>query len=212
MSATTHRTLRIAVADDEPDMRLFFTELLPALGHQVVAVAGTGRELVEKCRAARPDLVITDIKMPDLDGLAAAREVNRDGPVPVVLVTGHPDVDPLGAAGGEYVMASLAKPVKPADLQAAVALAVARFEQFQQLAREAADLKQALEDRKVVERAKGAVGRRTGVPEDEAYRRMRKTASDHNKKMAEVAADILRAEQVFKDLEAEPGPPRRTPT
>jgi two-component system, response regulator PdtaR len=194
--------LRIAVADDEPDMRLFFTELLPALGHQVVAVAATGRELVRQCREVHPDLVITDIKMPDLDGLIAAREVNRDGPVPVVLVTGHPEVDPLGQVGAEYVMAYLAKPVKPVDLQAAIALAVARFEQFQQLTKEAADLKQALEDRKVVERAKGAVVRRTGSPEDEAYRRMRNLASNANKKMAEVAADILRAEQVFRDLEA----------
>lgn len=195
------RALRIAVADDEPDMRQFFAELLPPLGHEVVAVAETGRELVRRCRDARPDLVITDIKMPDLDGLAAARELNQDGAVPVILVTGHPEGDPFDQVGAGYVMAYLVKPVKPADLQAAIALATLRFEHFRHLAQEAAGLRQALEDRKLVERAKGAVMRRVGVPEEEAYRRMRKFASDRNLKLAEVAQQIWAADAVFRDLD-----------
>ena len=93
------RALRIAVADDEPDMRLFFRELLPHLGHEVVAEAATGRELVEGCRRAGPDLVITDVRMPDGDGIQAAAEVNRDGRVPVILVTAHHDADVLAGAG-----------------------------------------------------------------------------------------------------------------
>jgi response regulator NasT len=196
------RPLRIAVADDEPVMRQFFAELLPPLGHDVVVVAETGRELVGRCREARPDLVITDIKMPDLDGLAAARELNRDGPVPVILVTGHPEGDPFEQVGAGYVMAYLVKPVKPPDLQAAIALATLRFEHFRHLAQEAADLRQALEDRKLVERAKGAVMNRVAVAEEEAYRRMRKYASDRNLKLAEVADKIWAAETVFRDLEA----------
>src|SRR5438067_13522038 len=89
------RSLRIVVADDERDTRQFFQELLAHLGHEVVAVAETGRELVEQCRAAHPDLVITDIKMPDMDGIQAAAEVNRDNPVPVILVTGYHEADLL---------------------------------------------------------------------------------------------------------------------
>ncbi len=77
------RALRIAVADDEPDVRDDFRWALPRLDHQVVAVAQTGRELVERCRATRPDLVITDIKMPDLDGIEAAVAIGRDEPVPI---------------------------------------------------------------------------------------------------------------------------------
>src|SRR4051812_37813420 len=151
------QSLRIAVADDEPDMLLFFRELLPRLGHELVAEAATGKELVERCRAAHPDLVITDIKMPDMDGLEASAEVNRDAQVPVILITAHHDADVLARARAGHIMSSLAKPVKPVDLQAAIRLALVRFEHFRALAKETADLKQALEDRKVIERAKGAV-------------------------------------------------------
>jgi response regulator NasT len=200
MTTTTERPLRIAVADDEPDMRLFFRELLPHLGHEVVAEAATGRELVEGCRGARPDLVITDIKMPDMDGIQAAAEANRDGRVPVILITAHHEAETLARAGADYVMAYLAKPVKPVDLGAAVRLTMARFGHFQALAKEATDLRQALDDRKLVERAKGAVMRRLGVDEEEAYRRLRKLASNRNHKLAEVAHQLLAAEEVFRDL------------
>src|SRR5690349_6720199 len=107
------RSLRIAVADDERDMRQFFQELLPHLGHEVVAVAENGQELVQQCRATDPDLVIADIKMPDVDGIEAAAEVNRQKPVPVILVTAHHDAEVLAGAGVEAVMAYLVKPVKP---------------------------------------------------------------------------------------------------
>jgi AmiR/NasT family two-component response regulator len=193
--------LRIAVADDEPDMLLFFREVLPRLGHEVVAEASTGAELVRGCAGARPDLVITDIRMPDRDGLDAAAEVNREGHVPVILITGLPDADFLDRGGGEYIMACLAKPVKPADLQAAIRIAMLRFEHFQTLAREAADARQALEDRKVIERAKGAVVRRVGVDEEEAFRRLRKQASDRNRKLIDVSRLVLEAEEVFRHFE-----------
>ena len=94
--------LRIAVADDEPEMRQFFQELLPATGHQVVGIVETGRQLVECCRLHRPDLVITDIKMPDMDGIEAAAVVNRERTVPVVLVSGHIERELLARCGAEY--------------------------------------------------------------------------------------------------------------
>src|SRR5947208_5589333 len=98
----TNRPLRIAVADDERDMLQFFKEVLPQLGHEVVAAAATGRELVERCREARPDLVITDIRMPDMDGIEAAAAVNRERQVPVILVTAHPEVDFLAHGGATH--------------------------------------------------------------------------------------------------------------
>jgi response regulator NasT len=195
------RPLRIAVADDEPDTRQFFQELLPHLGHDVVAVAENGRQLVERCRARRPDLVITDIRMPDGDGLRAAAEVNREGPVPVILVTGYPDSDLPAVVGADYVMAYLSKPTKAVDLQAAINLAMLRFGHFQALAKEAADLRQALEDRKAVERAKGIAMRRVGLDEQEAFRRLRKLASDGNRRLVEVAHAVLAADEVFQALE-----------
>ncbi len=117
--------LRIAVADDEPDMREYFSKILPRLGHEVVAVAATGTELVEQCRRARPDLIITDIKMPDMDGLDAAAEICRERPVPVILVTGYQDRHHRRRARQPHVRVYLVKPIKRVDLEASIAAATA---------------------------------------------------------------------------------------
>ncbi len=150
-----NRALRIAVADDEPDMRDYFRKILPRLGHQVVSAAATGRELLEQCREAKPDLVITDIKMPDMDGIDAAVQMYRERPVPVVLVSAFHDAELIARAEADHILGYLVKPIKQSDLEPTIALAMRRFEQFEALRREAADLRQALEDRKVIERAKG---------------------------------------------------------
>jgi two-component system, response regulator PdtaR len=193
--------LRIAVADDERDMRQFFQELLPCMGHQVVAVAETGRQLAEFCRDGQPDVVITDIKMPDMDGIEAAAAVNHEREVPVVLVSAHTEGDLLARSGAEYIMSYLVKPVKPADLQAAITLAVARFEQYQRVRAEAASLRQSLEDRKIIEQAKGIVMHRLRIGEPEAYHRMRKLSSQHNWKLIDMARRLLDAEKIFRSLE-----------
>jgi response regulator NasT len=194
------RPLRIAVAEDERDTREYLQEILQRLGHQVAAAAN-GRQLVEQCRALQPDLLITDIKMPDLDGIDAAVQVSADRPVPAILVSGHHDAELLERAGADHIMAYLIKPVSQADVEAAIALAMRRFEQHMAARKEAADLKQALEDRKVIERAKGIIMRRLGVGEDEAYRRLRKLASDRNLKLVVMGQSILRADEVFEALE-----------
>src|SRR5262245_46158273 len=124
-------SLRIAVADDEPDMRDYFARILPRLGHEVVAVACTGSELVAACRELRPDLVITDIRMPDMDGIEAAALLHRASPVPVVLVSAYQDPELIGRAEADHVMGYLVKPVKQADLQPAIMLALRRFGQMQ---------------------------------------------------------------------------------
>ena len=105
------------------------------LGHQVVAVAKDGRELVEQCRTAHPDLVITDIKMPDMDGIDAATQIYRNGPIPVILVSAYHDPEFIRRAEADHILAYLVKPIKQADLEPAIAIAMRRFEQFQALAR-----------------------------------------------------------------------------
>ena len=102
MNAPTRR-LRIAAADDDRDMQQFFQEVLPHLGHEVVAMVATGRELAERCRATNPDLVITDVKLSDVDGLEVAREVNREREVPFVLVSSHQDAELLERAVAEVM-------------------------------------------------------------------------------------------------------------
>jgi response regulator NasT len=201
-----NRSLRIAVADDERDMRDFFQEFLPPLGHTVVAVATTGRELVERCRTLRPDLVITDIKMPDMDGIEAASAICKDQPLPVILVSAYHDAKLLARAEEDHVLAYLVKPIKDTDLGPAIAIALRRFEQFQALRQESADLRQALEDRKTIERAKGALMKRAALDESEAFRRMQKLASEKSRKLVEIAQMILVAEEAAQPPESRPRP------
>jgi len=192
------RPLRIVVCDDEVDIREYLQTILPSFGHAVVAVAENGQELVEKCRETRPDLVITDIKMPGLDGIDAARQIYRDFPIPVILVSAYHDHELVERAEEDHILAFLVKPIKQADLEPAIAIATRRFEQFQALRREASDLRQALEDRKQIEKAKGLLMRRAGLDENEAFRRLQKMASERNRKLAEIAAMILTAEEAFQ--------------
>lgn len=183
--------LRIAVADDEPDMRDYFKKILPRLGHQVVGVAKNGLELLELCRDKLPDLVITDIKMPDMDGIDAANRIYQERPVPVILVSAYHDSKLIQRAEADHILGYLVKPIKQADLEPVIALAVRRFEQFQALIDEAADLRQALEDRKIIEKAKGMIMQDLGLDETEAFRRMQKQASSQNRKVVDIARMIL---------------------
>jgi response regulator NasT len=178
-------------------MRDYFQKILPLLGHEVVAVASNGRELVEFCRSMHPDLVITDIKMPDMDGIDAAGRIYRDGPIPVILVSAHHDPDFIRRAEADHILAYLIKPIKQADLEPAIAIAIRRFEQFQALRKEAADLKQALEDRKVIERAKGVLMKKAALGENDAFRRLQRLASDKNRKLVDIAQMILTAEEAY---------------
>ena len=196
------RSLKIAIADDERDMRDYFQQILPLLGHQVIAVAQTGRELVELCATARPDLVITDIKMPDMDGIDAAAQIYRQAAVPVILVSAYHDPEFIRRAEADHIMAYLVKPIKQNDLEPAIGIAMRRFEQFQALRKETSDLKQALEDRKVIEKAKGILMKKTGLDENDAFRRLQRLASDKNRKLIDIAQTILTAEEALE-------PPRR---
>src|SRR5689334_20051095 len=191
------RALRIAVADDDAVMRQYYQTILPLLGHEVVAVAKNGRELVEGSTSSRPDLIITDIKMGELDGIDAAAQVCQQFPLPVILVSAHHEAELLARASDEHMLAYLVKPVKQADLETAIAIALQRFEQFRNLRREAATLRQALEDRKLIERAKYVLVERVGLSEPEALQRLQKLASDKNRKLAEVAQMILLVEDAL---------------
>jgi len=193
-------SLRIAIADDEPRMRDYLWTSLERLGHQIVAGAKTGRELIEQCRSQRPDLVITDIKMPDMDGLEAVREICRDEPIPVILLSAFHDPEYLERATQDHVLAYLVKPIKHEALKPAIAVAMERFRQIQDLRKEAEDWKHALEDRKVIERAKGIVMKRAALDEPDAFRRLQKLASAKSVKLVEIARMIVTAEEAC-DLE-----------
>jgi response regulator NasT len=198
--------LRIAVADDDRDIRDYMAEVLPRLGYEVTANAADGRQLLEQVRSTRPDLVITDIKMPGGDGIDLAAQLNRERPVPVILLSAHCDTELLQRCSGDHIMAYLVKPVSEVDLKTAIPIALQRFRHFQALAEESAGLRQALEDRKVIEKAKGILMRRLRMGEDDAFRRMRMLASAQNVKLIEVSRQVIDADQVFSQLESiQPG-------
>lgn len=189
--------LRIVVADDERNMHEYLQEALPRLGHEVVGVAQTGRELIALCRETHPDLVITDIKMPDMDGLTASEIISRETPIPVIVVSAYHDPEFIERATQNHVLAYLLKPIRQHDLEPAISLAMRRFEQFQTLRRETTDLRQALDERKIIERAKGLLMKREHIDEQEAFRRLQKLAMNQNRKLIEVAQMILTVGEAF---------------
>jgi two-component system, response regulator PdtaR len=190
-------SLRIAVADDEVEMRDFFEKVLPRFGHQVVAVAENGVQLVEHCRQLKPDLVITDIKMPELDGIEASRQICCERLVPVILVSAYHDPELIARAETDQVLAYLVKPIGLADLQPAIAIAVRRFAELRALQRECTDLRQALSDRKVIEQAKGLLMKLAGIDEKEAFGRLQELASEKNQKLIDAAKGILAIEKAI---------------
>jgi response regulator NasT len=193
--------LRIAVADDEPEMRDFFERVLPRFGHQVVAVAENGAQLIEHCRRLEPDLIITDIKMPELDGIEASSQICRERAIPVILVSAYHDPELIARAEADHVLAYLVKPIGLADLQPAIAIAVRRFAELQALHKDCNDLRQALSDRKIIERAKGLLMKLAGIDEKEAFQRLQQLASEKNQKLVDAAQSLLAIEKALA-----PGP------
>lgn len=192
-----NKSLRISVAEDEPLMRKYLQETLTVLGHQVVSLSESGRDLVQQCLSLNPDLVITDIRMPDMDGLDAAAAIYAKELVPIIVVSAYHDADLIERAEKNHIVAYLVKPIKEESLGPAIAIAMRRFQEFQATRKEADNLRQALEDRKLIERAKGILMKRTGLDEPEAFRRLQKLASDKNRKLVEVAQSIVMAEEAF---------------
>jgi response regulator NasT len=181
-------------------MRLFHQESLSQAGYQV-ATALTGREAAEQCQSSRPDLIVADARLLDLEALSS-NDGSPDGPLPVLLMGSAEDAVHLARLpASAWVMSFLAGPVSPAGLLATVTVAVRQFAQAEALRREAIDLRQALEDRKIIERAKGALTRRLGVDEDDAFRRLRKVATGQNIRLVEAARKVLDAEAIFRSME-----------
>ncbi|HYJ12663.1 MAG TPA: response regulator [Thermomicrobiales bacterium] len=184
---------RIVIADDESLIRLDLREMLTHLGYDVIGEAGDGRSAMELARRLRPDLLIMDIKMPDLDGISAAEELTRERIAPVVLVTAYSDQGLVERAREAGVVGYVVKPFREAELMPVIELSRARFDEFRTLEKEVGSLKEALETRKLIERAKGVLMESHGLRESEAFHRIRKTSMDARKSMKEVAEAILLA-------------------
>ena len=184
-------SLRIVIADDEPIIRLDLRKTLENMGHQVVGEAGDGAKAVDMARDLKPDIVILDIKMPELDGIDAAKLVTTEGIAPVLLLTAYSQKDLVDRAKDAGVFAYLVKPFKEADLLPAMEIAISRYEEFIELENEVSDLENKLDTRKAVDRAKGVLMAKLKITEADAFRWIQKTAMDRRMGMREVADAVI---------------------
>jgi response regulator NasT len=191
--------MRVLVADDDPVISIGLCERLRSLGHEPIGPAADGEQALELARQTLPDLYLFDIEMPNLDGLQAAERLAEEGlRRPVVVVTGVEDRRLIERSISSGVSAYLTKPVDTRELQAAMGLAAARHAEFQELEAEVDRAQQALEDRKLVERAKGLLMSALGLSEQDAFRRLQLTARERNLRLAEVAARIVEQQTLLE--------------
>lgn len=187
---------RIIIADDESLIRMDLREMLTNLGYLVVGDVGDGRSAVNLAKELRPDIVIMDIKMPDMDGIEAAKILTEERVAPVLLLSAYSQQDLVQRAREAGVAGYLVKPFRETDLTPAIEVALARFSEFRSLEREVGDLRETLETRKLVEQAKGILMDTQGLNESEAFRKIQKMSMNNRKPMKAVAEAIILAHQV----------------
>jgi two-component system, response regulator PdtaR len=188
--------IRVLVAEDDDNARALMLELLETLGHTVVAEVATGREAFERAKDVVPDVVLLDVHMPDGSGIEAAERITQSIPgVAVVLYSGDQgltltDRDVTATAA----IAFLPKPSPPRVLDSTIRLAATRAKELMAARQDAESARQALENRKTIERAKGVLMRRTGSSEQEAYRIMQRASQDRSVPMVDIARAVLASE------------------
>jgi response regulator NasT len=184
-------TTRILIAEDETIIRLDLRAMVERAGFEVCAEARDGRQAVELARLEQPDIVLLDVKMPQLDGIEAARRIIEDRPVPIVMVTAYGEAELVHRAVEAGVFGYLVKPFRESDLLPAIATARARHEELVALRAEAESLTEALAARKAIERAKGLLMEREQLTEQEAFARLRKASQISGKPLRVVAEALV---------------------
>jgi response regulator NasT len=185
--------LRIIAADDDPEIRSYYSKMLVSLGHEAVGIVSTGAQLVEQCRLLDPDLIITDIKMPDMEGVEAAHKIYQEKPRPVILVSGMYDPKAFERAMADQIVGYLIKPVTREGLREQIEMVMQRYAEFAILCEQSTQFRQALRDRKIVERAKALLMRSAQMQEGAAFGRLQEIARQHNQKIATAAQVIVAA-------------------
>ena len=185
------KSIRVVIAEDEAIIRLDLKESLEAEGYAVIGETGRGDEAIDLVRMLEPDLVILDIKMPGMNGIDAAKVISDEGLAAVILLSAFSQQDLIKEASNAGVLAYLVKPFQRSDLVPSIELALGRFEEISGLKQEAVMLRESLETRKLVDRAKGLLIDNYGLKESDAYRYLQKKAMEDRTTMKAVAEDLL---------------------
>lgn len=189
--------IRILIAEDNDLVALTLEEQVKGLGYDVIAVAHTGAEAIDLAARLSPDLIIMDIRMPEMEGTEAAARINTQRSTPILMLTAYTDRDTIRRAEQAGALGYLVKPVNEAELAPAINIALARFKELQALRSHINELEESLEARKLVERAKGILMQRLGLGERDAYERLRQRARDKRAKMKDIAQAIIEAEELL---------------
>jgi len=194
MSATeSHEATkrRVVVAEDEPLIRLDIVESLTDAGYEGVGEAGDGETAVRLVEELTPDVVVMDVKMPEMDGITAAEKIMESRTCAVVMLTAFSQRELVERASEAGAMAYVVKPFTPSDLLPALEIAISRFNEIVSLESEITDMTERFETRKRVDRAKGLLQSKMGLTEPEAFRWIQKTSMDRRLTMREVADAVI---------------------
>ena len=185
------RSKRIIIADDQSSSREALKDALIEKDFEIVGEAATGKDAIELNKKLKPDLIFMDVKMPELNGIDAAKQISLHNPVPIILLTVKDDSITIDRARAAGVMAYLVKPFNEKELAPNIEIVIKRFNEFKKVKNENADLKAKLNARKIIEKAKGIIMEKHTIKEQEAFRKIQKTAMDKQTSMEEVAQSII---------------------
>jgi response regulator NasT len=184
---------RALVIDDHEPSRTRLAAILRERGYEIVGEGATGKSAIVFAHTATPDVILMAVGLPDIDGIEAAHEIIQSKPLPIVLITSHSDGATIERAKSAGVMAYLLKPLRGEELRPTIELAISRFQEFTSLREENSTLKETLEARKIIERAKGLLMEQRRLSEEQAYSLIKKTSMNMRRPMAEVAQAIILA-------------------
>jgi AmiR/NasT family two-component response regulator len=190
---------RVLVIDDHAPSRAHLSKILPKCGYEIVGEAASGKSAVVFAHTKNPDIILLAVGLPDMDGIQAAQEIMNARPLPIIVITSHHDVATIERAKNAGVMGYLVKPLRGAELRPSIELAISRFQEFASLQAENLTLKETLEARKIIERAKGLLMEQRKLSEEQAYSLIKKASMNMRKPMADVAQAILVAGGLLTD-------------
>jgi len=192
------KDLKVLVAEDEYLILMGLKSNLENLGCKVVGEATNGKELVKLALEKKPDMIIADINLPVMDGLEALRRINEKVFIPTLIVSGYDDEELIDKAKDVGVLGYLIKPIDESDLKAEIEIALSRFEDIKNLKNELEVTKETLESRKLIEKAKGIIMERLQLNEEESMKFLQKKSRNSNKKLIDVAKEIIEADKAFR--------------